>query len=177
MRKLLNKPWFVASLALAALAFVGQSFLPKRFAAGTSGVAALNPAAADPTVAGRPVADAAVAQPGDELAALTGASVQRDPFAPSAKSAAVLAAVEKAKPDLLDTVHLSAIWSQDGMTYVLLNGRIQQPGDEIGRLRIESASSDGVWLAHWKGRDHLDIGDDFTLRTPAAGPVAPTPLL
>ena len=65
---------------------------------------------------------------GDELSALTSLAIRRDPFAASAKSAATVAAIEKARPDQLETVHLSAIWSQDGTTYVLFNGGIHLPG-------------------------------------------------
>lgn len=171
MRKLFNNPWFVAALALGALAFVGQSFLPKRNIAGSVGVAPVNSAEIEVAETSQPIPESLAPQSGDELAALTLAPIKRDPFAPSAKSAATLAATEKARPDQVETVHLSALWSQDGVTYVLLNGSIHQSGDEIGRLKIETASADGVWLAHWKGRDHLELGDDFTLRTPASGPV------
>ncbi len=174
MRNLLNKPWFVAVLALVALAFVVQSLRPKDLTAGYAGFAPVNPADAVVLGAEPVVNDAAAAQTSDELTALTSLAVQRDPFAPGAKSASVLAAIEKARPDLLDTVHLSAIWNQNGATYLLLNGNIHRAGDEIGRLKIESVSADGVWLTHWKGRDHLELGDDFTLRTPAASPVVVT---
>ena len=177
MRNLLNKPWFVAVLALAALAFVVQSLRPQRIAVGPSGVAAANPADAAVPEVSQAVGNPVISPTRDELTALTGAVAQRDPFAPSAKSAAVLAAIEKARPDQLDTVHLSAIWTQDGATYVLLNGSIHLPGDEIGRLKVETASTDGVWLTHWKGRDHLELGDDFTLRTPASNPVVVTSTL
>jgi hypothetical protein len=170
MRKFLNNPWIVAALALAAVAFVGQSLWPKRM----SGALATAPAIADETdpLPADPASPAAAAPSGDELTSLTGTTVRRDPFAPSSKSPSVLAAIEKARPDLLDTVQLSALWSQDGATYAVINGSIRQPGEEIGRLRIESATTDGVWLVHWKGRDHLALGSEFTLRTPAAGPPA-----
>jgi hypothetical protein len=174
MRNLLNKPWFVAVLALAALAFVVQSLRPQRNAGRTDGVAAANPAEVALPELSPAVDNPATAQAGDEVTVLTSGVAQRDPFAPSAKSAAVLAAIEKARPDLLDTVHLSAIWTQNGATYILLNGSIHLPGDAIGRLKIETASTDGVWLTHWKGRDHLELGDDFTLRTPASNPVVVT---
>lgn len=168
MRKFLNNPWIVAAIALAAVAFVGHSLWPRAMLGNVAATATFahetDPLPADPTSPG-------VTTPsGDELTALTGTTVRRDPFAPSSKSLSVLAALEKARPDLLDTVQLSALWSQDGATYAVINGRIRQPGDEIGLLRIESATTDGVWLVHWKGRDHLALGGEFTLRTPAAGP-------
>ena len=92
----------------------------------------------------------------------------RDPFAMGVKDDP--AAVEKApEPDVVDTVHLSAIWTQGGRTLVVINDRICQDGDKIGRLRIESATRDGVWLSHWKGRNFVSIGGDFSLTTPAQG--------
>lgn len=170
MRKLLNNPWIVAALALAAVAVVGHSLWPMRMTGAPAALAVVadetDPLPSDPASPG-------VTTPStDELTALTGTTVRRDPFAPSSKSPSVLAVIEKARPDLLDTVQLSALWSQDGMTYAVINGRIRQPGDEIGLLRIESTTTDGVWLVHWKGRDHLALGGEFTLRTPAAGPPA-----
>ena len=89
----------------------------------------------------------------------------RDPFAIHVKA---VVADKAAAPDLIDTVHLSAIWTQDGQTLVLINDHICQGGDEIGRLKIESATQDGVWITHWKGRNFLSIGGNFTLNTPAS---------
>ena len=171
MRKLLNNPWIVAALALAAAAFVGQSLWPRRNGAGPAVVPAMANVADAPGV-DQVVADGATAPSADELMALTTTTARRDPFAPAGKSVAALAALEKARPDLLDTVHLTAIWAQEGATYAVINDTIVRPGDAIGRLKIESATTDGVWLVHWKGRDHLELGGDFTLRTPAAGPPA-----
>ena len=171
MRKLLNNPWIVAALALAAAAFVGQSLWPRRIVAGLAVVPAAASAAETPT-ADQPAAGGVAVLSAEELLALTGPATRRDPFAPGAKSVAALAAIEKARPDLLDTVHLTAVWSQDGAIYAVINGSIVQPGDAIGRLKLESATTDGVWLVHWKGRDHLELGGDFTLHTPAASPAA-----
>jgi peptidyl-prolyl cis-trans isomerase A (cyclophilin A) len=38
-------------------------------------------------------------------------------------------------------------------------------------VTIESATQDGVWVAHWKGRDFLALGTDFTLVTPGRAPM------
>jgi len=169
MRKLLNNPWIVAPLALVALACATRSLWPERL---SQGVAATLVVAnkAEPMPVDAPPAGSLAAQPGDDLTALTGTSVRRDPFAPGTKTSSVVATVEQAKPDFVETVHLSALWVQEGETYAVINGNIVRPGDEIGRVKIESASADGVWLAHWQGRDHLALGADFILRTPAAGP-------
>jgi hypothetical protein len=169
MRKQLNNPWIVAVLALVALGCVARSLWPEKL----QGIVAAVPVAAEaaqPRAAEVSPVDTTAPQTSDDLTALTGTSARRDPFAPASKSAGVVAAIEKPKPDFVDTVHLSALWAQDGATYAVINGNIVHPGDEIGRLKIESASADGVWLVHWKGRDHLALGEEFTLRTPAAGP-------
>ncbi len=168
MRKSLNNPWIVSALALAAVAFVGQSLWPKRIIAGPAAAPAVAPVA-ESAATNQPPGDATMVQSAEELLALTGQPARRDPFAPAGKTVAAMAAVEKARPDLVDTVHLSAVWAQEGAVYAVINDTIVRPGDAIGRLKIESATTDGVWLVHWKGRDHLALGGDFTLRTPAAG--------
>lgn len=92
----------------------------------------------------------------------------RDPFAIRVK-AAVETAVEKvAVPDAVESVHLSAVWTQGGKTLVLINDRICENGDEIGRIKIDAVTREGVWLSHWKGRDFVRVGGSFTLNTPVA---------
>ncbi|HWA24604.1 MAG TPA: hypothetical protein VG734_02940 [Lacunisphaera sp.] len=171
MRKLLNNPWIVTALAVVAVACAARSLWPAR----PEGVAPTIPAAANPTETQAPDAlpatAATAALSSDDLTNLTGTAVRRDPFAPASRTASVATATEKANPDFVETVHLSALWAQDGVTYAVMNGNIVRPGDEIGRLKIESASADGVWLVHWKGRDHLALGDEFTLHTPATAPL------
>lgn len=169
MRKLLNKSWFVALLALAAIAFVGNALRPKVLVGiaptVVTGSSPVESAAAEPTnVAVAPTSGSV----DDALRAVAASVKARDPFAVRAKLAAPEANAEEVKvPDVVDTVRLSAIWSQEGHTYLLINGHIHEVGDELSRLRIESATTDGVWLAHWKGRDFLALGADFTLVTPA----------
>ena len=48
-------------------------------------------------------------------------------------------------PDLVDTLRLSATWSQGAVTLALLNDRICRAGEVIGRVQIDSVSIDGVW--------------------------------
>lgn len=168
MKKLLNKPWFVAVLALAALAFVGNAvFQGTRQPAYGSGAPAGSSASAEGEVAAE--GETARLPVRDALKALViPKTVSRDPFAPRAKEETATAAAEKpAVPDLVDTMHLSALWTQSGATYTLINDRICQVGDKIGRLKIESATQEGVWISHWKGRDFVSLGGDFTLKTPA----------
>jgi hypothetical protein len=162
MRKLLNKPWFVAVMAIAALACVASVVFPNGQRFGLSGASAADAPASD---------DAAVTDPSGATAwtvinKISIPSTGRDPFAAKIKATEV---VEKApEPDLVDSVHLSAIWTQDGHTLVVINDRICEGGDQIGHLKIESATQDGVWLSHWKGRDFISIGGNFTLNTPAS---------
>jgi len=164
MKKLLNKPWFVAALAAIALFLVGHSVWPWLHASTPAGDEA---AAPEPDAATAPEA-----RPSIE-AVLQSISIQgtlRDPFAPRRAVANETAAAEPAAalPDLVETVTLAALWTQHGETLALINGQILQAGDAIGRLRIESASDDGVWVRHWKGRDFIALGATFRLVTPAA---------
>ena len=160
MRKLLNNPWFVAGMALAALILVARVVWSGGDAAGSgdagSAVVAGTEAGAEPEGTAR-LSDAAILQ------ALPIPRLVRDPFAVRAR---IVAVEHPAEPDRVDSVHLSAIWTQDGQTLVVINDRICQGGDEIGRLKIESATREGVWLTHWRGRDFLSLGGDFTLKTP-----------
>jgi hypothetical protein len=168
MKKLLNKPWFVATLALIALFVTGRSVLPWLH---------MPEQAADAPVSTEPETAAAADTPPSIEAALQALTIPtslRDPGA--ARVHPEEARVEPTAPDFVDTVLLSALWTQDGETLVLINGRILQAGDEIGRLKIESASQEGVWVRHWKGRDFILLGGTFTLNTPAARSAATSPL-
>jgi len=168
MKKLLNKPWFVAALALAAIAFVGNAvYQGMRKPAYGGGVTALAEPAAP--------AEGEVAAEGERLpvrdalkALVIPKSGLRDPFAPRVHEETISAAMEKiTAPDFVDTMHLSALWTQSGATFTLINDHICQVGDQIGRLKIESATQEGIWVSHWKGRDFISLGGDFVLTTPA----------
>jgi hypothetical protein len=165
MRKLLNNPWVVGGLALVALAFVGMPLLPTQ-----SAVVETSWVEAD---AGTPSDDIARADSDGSAIALalkdlSIASPLRDPFAGRTKAAPPPVVVELAPvPDSVDTIRLSAIWMQGVDTFVLINGAIREAGEEFSRFKIESATRDGVWVTHWKGRDFLSLGSDFTLITPA----------
>lgn len=160
MRKLLNKPWFVAVVAIAALALVvNVVFIP----GSNLGLSGFNSAAA-PAAAEDPAGEAVHGNAWSEVGKISTPGPLRDPFAIKVKAEVAEKAPE---PDLVDSVHLSAIWTQDGHTLVVINDRICEGGDEIGHLKIESATQDGVWLSHWKGRNFVAIGGNFTLNTPA----------
>ncbi|HEY4246101.1 MAG TPA: hypothetical protein VGM64_04540 [Lacunisphaera sp.] len=161
MRKLLNNPWFVAVMAIAALAFVARSMLSGGPRFGLSGTVGAAPAGAD-------TGQTSEAESRANLFAVV-RNLQlpapiKDPFAIRIKVDPTAEKVEV--PDAVESVHLSAVWSQDGKTLVLINDRIFQKGDEIGRIKIESASEEGVWITHWKGRNFVRVGGDFTLNTP-----------
>lgn len=119
---------------------------------------------------GEPLANSTANEPGqptvvEAMKELAVTTVLTDPFASRIKPV-VETVVAEVVPEVVDTVRLSAIWTQDGATYILINGQIHQAGDEISRIKIESATQEGVWVAHWKGRDFLTLGSDFTLVTP-----------
>jgi len=172
MKKLLNKPWFVGTLALAALLLVGHSVWDglKGNAVGRSGsaeVLAGTSAAPENETATEGNNKLSVRDALKEL--MIPKIVSRDPFAQRHRGEIeTVVAAKVIAPALVDTLHLSALWTQGGETYSLINDRICQVGDEIGRLKIESASQDGVWVTHGKGRNFISLGGDFILKTPAA---------
>jgi hypothetical protein len=166
MKKLLNNPWFVGVLALAAVVFVARSLIPAR--AGVSASVSADSGEVAPSEQVTP----AVSGSGGIQEALKEVLLTpnaRDPFSPRAKAAAIAqAVVEKAPPpDIVETIRLTALWTQDGTTYALINDRIHCVGDRVGSLTVDTATQDGVWVTHWKGRDFLTLGGSFTLTTPA----------
>ncbi len=166
MKKLLNNPWFVAVLALVALAAVADSLRSIRGDAPVIAEIASEESAGEETSSPETAASEATLR--DAIKEITITANVRDPFAPRAKANAQLQAAEKTPPpDIVETVRLTALWTQDGATYALINERIHQAGDRIGGLTLESATQEGVWVRHWKGRDFLGLGASFTLTTPA----------
>jgi hypothetical protein len=166
MRKLLNKPWFVSALALTACAVVWNSVRPGHNTVVTAGMEEAATATAE--TAENTTTASTAGMPMDEiLKGLTAGLVPRDPFAARPREMATSLREQPTVPDFVDTLKLSAIWTQEGRTFVIINGQIHQVGDEISRIKIESASLDGVWLAHWKGRDFVTLGSNFTLVTPS----------
>jgi len=173
MRKLLNNPAFVGVLALAALVFVGWSFLAK-------------PDVAMPAAPGGEVADAAVTENGEEgvdvsalsipdaLKALATPAVARDPFAIPAR-AETPAAEETAAVEVTERVRLSAVWVQGSAVYLLLNGRICIPGDKVDRFTVETAEIAGAWIGFPGGRSFLPVGQELAVKTSAQGLSTPLP--
>ncbi|MEO6001809.1 MAG: hypothetical protein ABIZ04_04375 [Opitutus sp.] len=168
MRKLLNNPKIVAALALVAAACVGVSLMPK--GTQSSGQTA-EPTALASEAAAEPITAELSTIAVETAAKETPVAVALvDPFGPRTSTSNEPAAELPPLPDSVDTVRLSAIWTQRDQTFVLINGEVHQAGDEISRIKIESATQDGVWVAHWKGRDFLTLGTDFTLVTPGRRP-------
>jgi len=165
MRKLFNNPRFVAVAAVLALLLVANSVWSRMKGPIThpnvTATAVVESGGDESQPANAPVLDVREA-----LKALPPLNLARDPFAARGRTEASQDA-KVVEADLVDTVHLSAIWTQNNTTLVLINDRISQAGDEFGRIKIESATQEGVWVTHWKGRDFLSLGGDFTLRTPA----------
>jgi hypothetical protein len=171
MRKLLNNPKVVAVLALCAVLFVGYSLYPKKQSYASTPAAAhtvaMAPMSGD---SGDENADpAAPLGTKEALAAVLALSTNlRDPFShPKAPAGVIPDAPKAEQPDLLDQVHLTAVWSQGAQTWLLVNGRIVQVGEAVGRITIETATRQGVWLKHWKGLDFISVGERFELKTPA----------
>jgi len=167
MRKLLNNPWFVTAMALLAVVLAWTSLRPTN-SRSPGQTAAISTEPID-TAVGEPLpgGPATSATPAEVLKQLLIAKTPRDPFASRNTQTATSAEPVEQLPDLLDTVRLTGVWTQNGATLLLINDRIAQIGETIGRLKIESASQDGVWLTHWKGRDFLEVGKSFVLKTPA----------
>lgn len=168
MRKLLNKPWFVIAMSLLAVVLAWSSLRPtESSSSGQTAAISTEPvdtAADQPLPGGIP----ASATPAEVLKHLIVTKAPRDPFASrNVQSATPTAEPVEQLPDLLDTVRLTGVWTQNGATLLLINDRIAKIGETIGRLKIESASQDGIWLTHWRGRDFLEVGKSFVLKTPA----------
>jgi hypothetical protein len=162
-------------MSLLAVGLAWSSLRPTnsgRHRAVTSYTEPVEPASEQPQPDGS--APASVS-PDEASKLLVAPKTSRDPFA--ARVVQTAAAVETVElPDQIDTAHLSAVWSQNGATLLLVNERMSKVGDVIGRLTIESASQNGIWLTHWKGRDFLTVGKTFILKTPATQQVhASTP--
>jgi len=170
MRRLLNKPWFAAALGLSAIFLVMTQLWPAvghRFGSG-SAAGADDPAA---DAGATPAADApsAPSTVAAALAELPAPASPRDPFA--ARPGAPVPPSPETSPrakDSVATIHLSALWTEHESTLALINGRICQLGDTIGRLRIAAANQDGVWVTHGADRDFIPLGGDFTLHSSAA---------
>lgn len=167
MKRLLNNPWFSASLAVFAIFLVAWRLWPStaRFA----------PAASASDASGAQVADSLPAEPAPDTASavallreLPVARLDRDPFAP--RPGARLANPAARQPELLESIHLSALWTEHDASLALINDQIRGPGETVGHLRIASVSQDGVWVTHGAARDFIPLGGNFTLRTPAPTP-------
>ncbi|MGH8021910.1 MAG: hypothetical protein ACREIA_27240 [Opitutaceae bacterium] len=158
MKKLLNNPWIAGALALIAIVAV-TSTLHK---GGASGRRAAFAGTEDLDLVEQDASETGELTPSAIRKIVLGLSIPEtlpDPFA-SAESKAFAAAPQAAETE---RVHLSGIWNQAGETLVLINNRILRAGETIGRVSIESADLDGVWLTHPKGREFLALGAEFTL--------------
>jgi len=173
MRKLLNNPAFVAVLALAALVFVGWSLLAKSGPAVSSAPEQLA-AEAVPTGDGETAADSARLSPAEALRALSIAAAARDPFSlPVAKEDPDAKPADETVASTIERIRLSAVWVQGAAVYLLLNGKVCEPGDRVGRFAIESAEIGGAWITFPGGRSFLSVGHDLAVKTSAQGLTTP----
>lgn len=181
MRKLLNQPWFVALLAIAAVVFCGLSLRdqlgggarPRHAMTTTTPAPEEVEIAPEAPVAMAPTATTITAT----LAALSLPEKLPDPF--RRRDANLVAGDPESGeaprlPDLTESIRLTAVWQQHGVDLAVVNERIMGPGEQIGRLTIDTIAVDGIWVSHWKGRDFVEFGAEFTLVTPADGPSVPT---
>lgn len=174
MRKLLNKPWVVAVLALLAVALVAQSLLDRPPQSVRRDVAEDAEEPEDGFAEEASGTDTRAGSLAEALARIALPEVLPDPFAPRrARANEAAPEIREVGPDQIETVKLSAIWEQDGVAFVLLNGRVCQAGDVVGRMTVASIEGEGIWLTHWKGRDFVRLGQEFTLITPAADAAQP----
>jgi hypothetical protein len=173
MKRLLNNPWFSASLAVFAIFLVTWRLWP------SSGRFATAASASD--ASGAQAADSAPAEPAPDapsaaalLRELPVPQLARDPFAP--RPGARLAAAAARRPEVVESIHVSALWTEHEASLALINDQIRGPGEAVGHLRIASVSQDGVWVTHGAARDFIPLGGNFTLRTPAPPPPEHLPL-
>jgi len=174
MRKLLNKPWFVAVMAVAAIAFVAKAVIDiNRKPQYTANQDAYEETEygywsdeydepGDPS----PTDDSEITSIREALAALV-ATPENPPSDPFDDEAELIAKGESSEPEQEQmAIHLSAIWAQGSQTLVLINDRIFTVGDSVGDLTIESTTIDGIWVTHPNGRDFVPVGREFTWIVP-----------
>lgn len=173
MRKLLNSPWFVAVLALAAVVVVGYKLWfeakpPAPLQAYEEPPVESAPAESD----GTPGLSVAAA-----LRALAIPATVRNPFALPPKTEDTDGDQSATNlVEIIDRVRLSAIWSQGSAVFLLLNDQICQPGDTIAHFTVESADVDGTWVRHTGVRSFLAVGRELVVKTTAPGPIPLSPL-
>ncbi len=158
MRKLLNRPWFAVLLAVAAFLLIGREFLPgsKPVNAGDGLPVPAEEELLEPENGGRLSIAAA-------LKAVRGQGTVRDPFAvPAAKADEEGEGMPE--PERTERLHLSATWIQGATVLVLLNGRVCEPGETLGRFSVVSATREGAWIAHDGQRSFLPVGQDLVVR-------------
>ena len=174
MRKLLNSPWFVTSLVLAALIFLGRSYLSK-----PSDAVQAQPdaevAAGDLSANGDDGAPPPPRSVAEALRALVIPPGGHDPFAVIARAEAP-GPNETGNPAVVEVVEhlrLSASWVQNGAVLLLFDGQVCQPGDTLSQCTIEPADIDGAWVRHPGGRTHLSVGQELAVKTIVPAPSAP----
>jgi hypothetical protein len=174
MKKLLNKPWFVAVIAAIAIVLVANAVMEQ--GKNSHHAAAYDESYEDTGTYDEyeDTSDQPGSEPSDlssirralEALATTSKEIPSDPF--DDDSAEIIATAVSSEPESEEmAIHLSAIWVQGDQILVLVNNHIHTAGDRIGDLTIESTTIDGIWVTHPKGRDFVAIGKSFTWIIPS----------
>lgn len=164
MRRLLNKPWFAAALAVGAVSICVHSLLDagRRPARVAEALAQLSEVASDEDEAdGFGFRDAEDNSLKAVLAAVIVPERPFDPFGPREETSAAATEFEtgsETAPLPAETIRLAAIWMQESMKLALINGRICEAGTMIGSLKLETVDVDGVWISNRDGRAFLPLG-------------------
>lgn len=173
MKKLLNKPWFVAVMAVIAIAFAANAVMEQRKG---PRYAAYDDSYEDSGYYEEyeDTSDQPESEPSDpssirralEALVTTSKDLPSNPF--DNDSAEIIAMIESSEPESEEmAIHLSAIWAQGDQVLVLINNHIHTAGDRVGDLTIDATTINGIWVTHPNGRDFISIGKTFTWIIPA----------
>ena len=163
MRQLLNNPWVVAGLCLAALVVVFSNVtLPP--SGGELGVD--RGSGVQGVISDRRSLTADNQLPSYEANLLGWKdSIPRDPFrlADNSKTSEKGAATEDSPPMLATQIlHLEAVIMEPGDPLAVINGIIVAEGESLEEYHVIKIQSDGVWLEGPEGRARIEFNDGTT---------------
>lgn len=177
MRRLLRNPRFVVALLAIAAAFAALRIV-EPFGTTTPAAFAIRAEtdsetdeAAPPNA---PLTPASTALGG--LERWTPSAALRDPFAapaPVVETHTPAPAISSAPAPEPRAVLVAATWKQGDRHFALVDGRICQPGDRVGHVKIESIERAAVWLVHPGGRSRVEVGNEILVAPPPAPNASP----